>query len=597
MKDFLVRLLWALPLFLASMLASTATPDLLESILEEESLPGVSWAMVYKGRAQAGGKGYAELDSARLMTATTKVQVGSITKTLVALGILHLVSDDQLDLDANVEQLLPMLHWDNPWRAETPVTVRHLLEHTAGLDNIRMWQFLNSGVTADTPLIDAFPQVHDELLRIRTRPGTQYSYSNMGYAILGLVIERFTAERYENYLDRELLEPLGMQDSSFRFITQNQDSRLAMGYLDAGIPQMAVPMFLRPAGQFTTTADDARLLLRFLLGDGNINGGEFIAPEYLDRLGSPSTTDAYLSGLPMGHGLALASRDRHGVLGECHPGNTFGFRAFLCVFREQGKAFFYAVNADSEKADYERLTRYFIEQIHVSLVSEVPPVPTENLNEYVGLYELAPSNMAEFAWLDWMFNSVWLSVDQRGDGLVMHSLQESERILLPLGGGLFRDSDRGTASHVFFGDGYGKLSNGLTTWSKASPLLLCLGWAGLILGVLGMFYLVLKGNWLLLRGRILASSAIVPPWLCLMAFALPAYLYTTQPFLRFGEATAASLLLAALSVLLPISLCFSCYYLTRRQGRSVLDLCAVIASLQLCLVLFSQGVMPLVFWQ
>ena len=163
-----VGFLPGLALFLTSMLASTATTDLLESILEEESLPGVAWATVYEGRAQAGGKGYAELDSARLMTATTKVQVGSITKTLVALGILRLVSDDQLDLDANVEQLLPMLHWENPWRAETPVTVRHLLEHTAGLDNIRMWQFLNTGVTADTPLIDAFPDDvvpadHDEV--------------------------------------------------------------------------------------------------------------------------------------------------------------------------------------------------------------------------------------------------------------------------------------------------------------------------------------------------------------------------------------------------------------------------------------------------
>jgi CubicO group peptidase (beta-lactamase class C family) len=153
------------------------------------------------------------------MTAATKVQVGSVTKVLVALGVLRLVAADQLDLDSDVEQLLPELPWDNPWRATTPITVQHLLEHTAGLDNIRMWQFLNTQVTADTPLTKAFPDSHNGLLQIRTRPGTQYSYSNMGYAILGLVIERVIADRYEGYLAREILDPLGMHDSSFHFIT------------------------------------------------------------------------------------------------------------------------------------------------------------------------------------------------------------------------------------------------------------------------------------------------------------------------------------------------------------------------------------------
>ncbi|WOJ92131.1 serine hydrolase domain-containing protein [Congregibacter variabilis] len=592
-----IRLLCGLSLFLTTMLASPAFPSQLDSILKEESLPGVAWATIDANTVETGGNGYAELADERPMTAATKVQVGSVTKTLVAVGVLRLVSTGQLSLDTNVEQLLPELHWDNPWHAETPVTVRHLLEHTAGIDNLRMWQFLNTNVTADTPLTDAFPPNHEHLLQIRTRPGSQYSYSNMGYAMLGLVIEHVSAERYEDYLAREILEPLGMHDSSFRYIVQSQDSRLAMGYLEAGIAQSSVTMFLRPAGQFTTTADDMQRLLRFFLGNGMVDGKEIIAAEYLDSLGTPSTTDAYLAGLPMGHGLALATRDRHGVLGECHPGETFGFRAYLCVFREQSKAFFYAVNADSENADYERLNRYFIEQIDVAPVSAIPRVPTDRLDEYTGLYQLAPSNMAQFAWLDWMFNSLWLSVDQHRGGLVMHSLQGPERLLLPLGDGLFRAADRRLASHIFFGTGNEVLSYGLTTWRKASPLLLCLGWVSLILGALGLLYIALKGLWSILSGRLLENKAILPPWLCLMAFALPVYLYTTQPFLRFGEVTAASLILATLSVLLPLSLCLSWYQLAQSQNPSRANLYAVIASLQLCLVLLSQGVLPVVFWR
>ena len=592
-----IRLFCGFVVLLASMLARSHPQDQLGLILNEEFLPGIVWVTVDENTASAGGMGYAELASGRPMTAKTRVQVGSVTKTLIAMGVLQLVSAERLDLDADVERLLPELNWNNPWRDQAPITVQHLLEHTAGLDNIRMWQFLNTGVTADTPLANAFPQSHDYLLRVRTRPGSQYSYSNMGYAVLGLVIEKVTAERYEEYLARELLEPLGMVDSSFFLITQNQDSRLAMGYLDGGTPQQSVPMFLRPAGQFTTTASDMGLFLRFLLGSGSVKGEQVIRSEFLDRLGRPSTTEATLSGLLMGHGLALAARDRHGVLGECHPGTTFGFRAYLCVFRAEGKAFFYAVNADDESADYERFTGYFIEQVGVAPVAEVPAVPIRRLGDYAGLYTLAPPNMAQFAWLDWMFNSIWVSVDQQRNGLVIHSLQGQPRLLLPVGDSLFRDAERRVASHVFLGSGNDALSNGLATWRKTSPLVLCLGWASLVIGALGLLYIVFRGFWLMFRGRALANREIMLPWFCLLAFALPAYLYTEQPFLHFGEVTAASVILAALSGALPLLLGFALFGILRSRRSSLPDLCAVLASVQLCLVLILHGALPIVFWR
>mgnify|MGYP006279981625 CR=1 FL=1 len=583
-------------LTLPSTATGSAGPDELQSILTGESLPGVVWATVDANSQETGGTGYAELSAARPMTAATRVQVGSITKTLVALGVLQLVSAGELRLSTDVEQLLPGLNWDNPWRREAPITVRNLLEHTAGLDNIRLWQFLNTTVGKDTPLVKAFPTHQEHLLRVRSRPGSQYSYSNMGYALLGLVIERVTSERYEDYLARELLHPLGMHDSSFHFVTQDTDARLAMGYLDGSTPQASVPMFLRPAGQFTTTANDMQRLLRFLLGNGSVGGKELVASGYLDRLGTPSTTDAFRAGLHMGHGLALAARDRHGVLGECHPGTTFGFRAQLCVFRAQEKAFFYAVNADSERADYERLTAHFIDRIAVEAAARSPELRLP-LDAYTGLYELAPANMAQFAWLDWMFNSVWLAADPKRGGLVMHTLQRPERLLLPMGDGLFRDADRRVASHVVFGVEETLLSNGLTTWRKASTVKLFLAWASLTAGVLGLLYIVVRGIWLLLGGRLLANGAIAPPWVCLIAFTLPVFLYGRQSFLQFGERTEAGLLLAGLSAALPLALGIALYGIYRSPVRPLLDLCAVLAGLQLCVVLLWQGVLPIVFWR
>lgn len=579
------------------MSANAAIDSQLDLILDEESLPGITWATVDGSTMSTGGRGLANLATASPMTADTKVQVGSVTKTLVAVGVLHLVSTGQLAIDADVERLLPMLNWRNPWGGQSPITIRNLLEHTAGLDNIRMWQFLNSEVTPDTPLRDAFPTNHEHLLQIRTRPGSQYSYSNMGYALLGLVIERITTERYEDYLARELLKPLGMIDSSFEFITQSQDSRLAMGYLGRGVSQHSVPLYLRPAGQFTTTANDMLHLLRFMLGDGHIDGARFVAPQYMAQLGEPSTTEAYQAGLSNGHGLALATRDRHGVLGQCHPGETFGFRAYLCLFPDERKAFFYAVNADSETADYERLNKHFIERLSVSPRSPVSAVATQDLAEYTGLYVLAPSNMAQFEWLDWMFNSVWLAEDSQKGGLMMRSLQQADRLILPLGNGLFRDAERRQASHVFFGSEDRLLSYGLTTWRRTSPVPLILGWVSLVAGVLGLLYLLLRGGWLLVRGQAGANKPLMLPWLCLISFALPVLLYTQQSYLEFGEITAASVLLAALTGLLPLLAGIGLVCALRRSRPILPDLIALTAVLQLCVVLLFQGVLPIVFWR
>jgi hypothetical protein len=388
-----------------------------------------------------------------------------------------------------------------------------------------------------------------------------------------------------------------MDNSSFFFITQAQDSTLAMGYLDDGVTQRSVPMFLRPAGQFTTTAGDMQRLLEFLLGDGSLNGQVFIAPEHMDSLATPSTTDASLAGLSLGHGLALALRDRHGVVGGCHPGQTFGFRAQLCLFPEEGKAFFYAINADDESADYERFTEYFIRRIDIQPYPEVPVATNVGLAKYSGLYELAPANMAEFAWLDWMFNSVWLSEDPERNGLVMRSLQGQPRLLLPLGEGLFRDSQRSMASHVFVGDDSRVLSYGLVSWQRASLLSLCLAWLSLVLGALGLLYIVVRGFWLLFRGPSVARSTILWPWLCLMAFSFPIYLYSRQSYLQFGELTMASAALAALSALLPLCLMYSLYRWWTHRERRLFDMGALLVSFQLCLVLLYQGVLPLVFWQ
>jgi CubicO group peptidase (beta-lactamase class C family) len=134
-------------------------------------------------------------------------------------------------------------------------------------------------VQTDTPLAAAFPEP-EALLRIRVRPGSRFSYSNMGYTLLGMIIEAVTGERYETWLERQLLPPLSMHDSTFLFTTQEGDGAdptLAWGHVDDGSRYAASPVFLRPAGQFTTTAGDFAVHDAAFHGDGRPDARKWCA--------------------------------------------------------------------------------------------------------------------------------------------------------------------------------------------------------------------------------------------------------------------------------------------------------------------------------
>jgi len=581
----------------------------LNKVISDEDLMGIVWSTVSNGDVNVGSAGFANIAQNSLMTDSQKMHVGSVTKTVLALGTLRLITEGKLTLDTHVATLLPEIALNNPWKNSAPIKVKHLLDHTAGLDNLRMWQFLNSTPTPDTPLKDAFPLNNHELLKIRTKPGSQYSYSNMGYTLLGMVIEAASQTRYEDYLDKQLLQPLGMLNSSFKYISQTgqyADEALSMGYFENNVAQAAVPMFLRPAGQFTTTAPDMAKFMTLLLNDGVLNDGvlngkPFIRHDLMQKLASPEQTDAQQAGLAVGHGLALAIRDRHDVVGLCHPGTTIGFRAYICLFPKEHKSFFYAINTDNETADYEKFNSIFIK--HLSI--EKAPVTkaskqTMDLSVLEGVYLPAPNNMAEFEWLDLVFNFQWLT--RQESKLVLSSLQSDDRVLLPLNSNLLRATDRTQASHAIFTDEQNDIyiSNGLSTYKKHSTFIIAAYWLSLILGLTGLMYITLVGIARVLMKKMTSKDFIFWPLLNILAFSIPTVLYSQQSFIYFGEITLASFFLAVLSGGLLVTVMLSLFFVHKTKltnSGQKRDCLALLMLWQLCLVLCYWNVFPVIFWQ
>ena len=111
-----------------------ATPQLssqVASLLEAQHLEGAVWTTL----ESYGAAGLSNRQSQEPMRQDHKVQVGSIAKPVLAAGILRLITERRLSLETPVSELLPNMAFDNPWDVSSPVRIRHLLDHTSGLDD------------------------------------------------------------------------------------------------------------------------------------------------------------------------------------------------------------------------------------------------------------------------------------------------------------------------------------------------------------------------------------------------------------------------------------------------------------------------------
>jgi len=471
-------------------IGSAAQSDLnksLENVLIEEGLAGMAWTLVNSpDQVSTGAIGVRDKLGNLPFTDETRFHVGSLTKAVLATGVLRLATEGRLRLDDPALNYLDDLFKAAPPPGFEDITVRHLLDHTSSLNDAQLWQMFSERAVPEDLLNAAFPEAGQQL-QLRATPGTRFSYSNVGYTLLGIVIESVTGERYEQYLDRQLLGPLGMEDSTFRFTTQagdNADDRLAWGHVDDGSRYEAAPMFLRPAGQFTSTAADLGRFLLFLLGDGVLDGNLFIREDLMRARGRPMGTEAADARLVAGYALGLGRRDRHGVVGFCHGGNVVGFVAMACIFPEQQQAFAYSVNTDSETANYGRLDALLVDALGIAPTAKPPTVSAPaDAADWQGHYVLSPNRFQSFAYLDRLFGGLRVSVED--DQLLLTYLQRGARALRPTGERLYSADDRATNSHVLTrgADGSYLLSDGFQTYERTSTLHLALHWASLLLSM------------------------------------------------------------------------------------------------------------------
>ena len=185
-------------------------------LLTDFIVPGTAIAIIENGEiVLQKGYGYSNVKRGIKVTNTTGFNIGSISKTIAAWGVMKLVQEGKIDLDAPAEQYLTRWQLPDSEFDSKKVTIRRLLSHTAGLSL--------HGYPGWSPK-DKLPTIEESLdgknngpgrVEMIMEPGTKWKYSGGGYTMLQLIIEEVTQQKFEDYIQAQILDPLGMMNSSY----------------------------------------------------------------------------------------------------------------------------------------------------------------------------------------------------------------------------------------------------------------------------------------------------------------------------------------------------------------------------------------------
>ncbi len=472
----------------------------IDSLLLRYNIPGASIAIATKdSMIYCGSFGYANIELETPINENTFFHVGSIAKSFVALGILKLVEEGRIDLQSPVKQILPEIDINNPWEDTDPVRVVHLLEHTAGLNDPHFNDYYLDGDPA-VPLLEGL-KVSNHYLQLKWKPGAYRSYSSAGYMIAGIIIEKITGEKFEDYLKKEILEPLGMTTSTFR-LTSETEKLLAQGYKANYKPSQYWYTYSRPAGYMISSASEMAKFLQFMLNKGKVGNEQVIDESAIDRMERSTTDPAALAGLEGRPGLGIGVGYYNGFKWYMHHGSLMGYCGSYGYSRDIGVGCVLLTNrwdVDFEtgiKKVWNAFRDYLVKDFeNISQTPPEPNIPVETLKQYTGYYKWCNPPQQLSAWIDLILN--YQIVKLEGGSLYNKNVYfGSWKPLFPVTENTFRDKNELHASKIFIktsdnkfglikGGGFYKRTYWLKPWLHG--ILFCLSWIIMLSSILYAF--------------------------------------------------------------------------------------------------------------
>ncbi|GLV65945.1 D-alanyl-D-alanine carboxypeptidase [Bacillus mycoides] len=287
--------------------------------------PGILAKTSEGGKTWGYAAGVADLSTKKPMKTDFRFRIGSVTKTFIATVLLQLAGENRLNLDDSIEKWLPGIIQGNGYDAKQ-ITIRQMLNHTSGIAEYSRSK--EADFTHTKRLYTA-----EELVKIGLlmppdfAPGKGWSYSNTGYVLLGILIEKVTGNSYAEEIENRIIEPLELSNT---FLPGNSSvipgTKHARGYEGYdGASELKDVTYFNPsigssAGEMISTADDLNKFFSYLLS------GELMKERQLKQMLTTVPTGRAEIG---GYGLGIyETKLPSGVQIWGHTGDIPGFSTF-----------------------------------------------------------------------------------------------------------------------------------------------------------------------------------------------------------------------------------------------------------------------------
>jgi CubicO group peptidase (beta-lactamase class C family) len=313
--------------------------------MSRQNIPGLSVAIATDGTLRwSNGYGLADLENFVPAKASTVYRLGSISKPITAVAVMQLAERGKLDLDAPVQKYCPAFP-----QKQWPVTSRQLLGHLGGVRHYNSDAEFGSTRHYQTVVEGLSMFKDDPLLH---QPGTKFSYTTHGYAVLGCVVEGASGMTFKDYVNENIFKPAAMDrirvDDVFEIIPNRAQGYAKKQSGELQNSALADTSYKIPGGGFCSTVED---LVKFALA---VQSGKLVQPQTVEQLWTKQKT---ADGKETAYALGFGVEERNGLKIVSHGGGQQRVSTMLYLVPERKIVIALMLNLEGAGGSVGRLTQ------------------------------------------------------------------------------------------------------------------------------------------------------------------------------------------------------------------------------------------------
>jgi len=351
-----------------------------------DDIAGATVVVVKNGQVLfSKGYGYADVEKKKPVSPDdTLFRPGSISKLFTWTAVMQMYEQGKVDLDKDINEYLD---FKIPEAFGKPITLKNLMTHTPGFEESIKDLFTHSDKPED---LAAFLKTHIPA-RIYP-PGTVPAYSNYGTNLAGYIVQRVSGTPFNEYVEKNILKPLGMTHSSFvQPLPKDLEPLMSKGYSVASDEPRPFEIINHvPAGALSSSASDMAKFMLAHLQNGKLGDAQILKPETAELMHSRlfALDDDVLA---MCYGFYEETRNGHRIIG--HGGDTIAFHSDLHLVLDQGVGFFVSYNSGGQGKTQGRagLWHAFLDRYYPyeNKAVKAPATAEKDAQEVSGSYKIS----------------------------------------------------------------------------------------------------------------------------------------------------------------------------------------------------------------